>query len=160
MKLETKYLGMSTLFEYLIKSYLKNLTWCEMPWNFRQHLGLLHILGTKTLFPSFYCFCNTLHTSLLAWPFFFCRWYSFWKMSFKKSRHIFSVEWWPWNFLMLPLPCSVSSACTSSPLNLKLSILVCPEFVRHITIQFRTVILSNLLNSFMYHLLIFFLSKR
>jgi len=31
--------------------------------------------------------------------------------------------------------------------------------VQHITIQFRTAILSNLLNSFMYHL-VFFLSKR
>ena len=31
IKLETKYLGMSKLFEYQIKSYLKNLTWCEMP---------------------------------------------------------------------------------------------------------------------------------
>ena len=31
MKLETKYLGMFKLFEYPLKSYLKNLTWCEMP---------------------------------------------------------------------------------------------------------------------------------
>jgi len=31
MKLETKYLGMSKLFKYPIKSYLNNLTWCEMP---------------------------------------------------------------------------------------------------------------------------------
>jgi len=31
IKLETKYLGMSKLFKYPIKSYLKNLTWCEMP---------------------------------------------------------------------------------------------------------------------------------
>ena len=31
MQLETKYLGMSKLFEYTIKSYLKNLTWYEMP---------------------------------------------------------------------------------------------------------------------------------
>jgi len=33
-----------------------------------------------------------------------------------------SVEWWPWNFLTLSLPCSMSSACTSSTLNLKWSI--------------------------------------
>jgi len=31
MKLETEYLGMSKLFEYAIKSYLKNLTLCGMP---------------------------------------------------------------------------------------------------------------------------------
>ena len=88
MKLGTKYLGMSKLFKYPIKSYLKNLSWCEMPWNILQHIGLIHIRGIKTLSPSFYCFCSTLHTSLLTWPF-LCRWYSFWKMSFKKSWHIF-----------------------------------------------------------------------
>jgi len=38
--------------------------------------------------------------------------------------------------------------------------LVCPKFALHITIKFRTAILSNLLNSFMYYLVIFFLSKR
>jgi len=70
MKLETKYLGMSKLFEYPIKSYIKNLTWCEMSLNILQHIRLPHIRGTKTPSPSFYCFCNTLHTSLLAWPFF------------------------------------------------------------------------------------------
>ena len=70
MKLGTKYLGMSKLFKYPIKSYRKNLTWCEMPCNILQHIGPLHIRGTRTLSPSFYCFCNTLHTSLLAWPFF------------------------------------------------------------------------------------------
>ena len=160
MKLETKYLGMSKLFEYLIKSYLKNLTWCEMPWNIRQHIGLLHILGTKTLSPSFYCFCNTLHTSLLAWPFFSVGGILSGKCLSRSHGTFLSVEWWQWNFLTLPLPCSVSSACTSSTLNLKLSVLVCPEFARYNTIEFRTVILSNLLNSFMYHLLIFFLSKR
>jgi len=31
MKLETEYLGMSKLFEYAIKSYLKNLTLCGIP---------------------------------------------------------------------------------------------------------------------------------
>ena len=31
MKLETEYLGMSKLFKYAIKSYLKNLTWRGMP---------------------------------------------------------------------------------------------------------------------------------
>jgi hypothetical protein len=31
MKLGTKYLGMAKLFEYPIKYYLKDLTWCEMP---------------------------------------------------------------------------------------------------------------------------------
>jgi hypothetical protein len=31
MKLETKYLGMSKLFKYAIKPYLKNLTWFGMP---------------------------------------------------------------------------------------------------------------------------------
>ena len=53
MKLETKYLGMSKLFEYPNKSYLKNLTWCEMPQNLLQHIGLLHI-GTpkQCLLPS------------------------------------------------------------------------------------------------------------
>ena len=89
MKLETEYLGMSKPFKYPIKSYLNNLTWCGMPLNILQHKGQLHIRGTKTLSPSFYCFYNTLHTSLLASPFFFCQWYSFWKMSFDKARHIF-----------------------------------------------------------------------
>ena len=55
---------MSKLFKYAIKSYFKNITLCGMPWNILQHIGQLHIL------PSFCCFCNTLHTSLLAWPFF------------------------------------------------------------------------------------------
>jgi hypothetical protein len=31
MKLETEYLGMCNLFEYAIKSYLRNLTLCGMP---------------------------------------------------------------------------------------------------------------------------------
>jgi hypothetical protein len=31
LKLETEYLGMSNLFEYAIKSYLRNLTLCGMP---------------------------------------------------------------------------------------------------------------------------------
>jgi len=31
IKIETEYLGMSKLFEYPIKSYLKNLTLCGMP---------------------------------------------------------------------------------------------------------------------------------
>jgi len=31
MKLETEFLGMCKLFEYGIKSYLKNLTWCGIP---------------------------------------------------------------------------------------------------------------------------------
>jgi hypothetical protein len=31
MKLEIEYLGMSKLFEYAIKSYLKNITFCGMP---------------------------------------------------------------------------------------------------------------------------------
>jgi len=68
MKLETEYLRMTKLFKYAIKSYLKNLTWCGMPWNILQHTGQLHIRGTKTVSPSFYYFYNTLHTSLLAWP--------------------------------------------------------------------------------------------
>ena len=160
MKLKTKYLGMSKLFEYPIKSYLTNLTWCEMPWNILQHIGLLHIRGTKTLSPSFCCFCSTIHTSLLAWPFFFCRWYSFWKMSFKKSQHIFVCGMMALKFPDTSASMFSECACTSSTLNFKWSILVCPEFARHITIQFRTVIFSNLLNSFIYHLLIFFLSKR
>jgi len=126
-----------------------------MPWNILQHKGQLHIRGTKTLSPSFYCFYNTLHTSLLF--------FSVGILSGKclsSSRGTFlSVEWWPWNFLTLSLWCSISSACTSSTLNLKWSILACPEFAWHITIKFRIVILSNL-NSFMYHLVIFFLSKR
>jgi len=70
MELETEYLGMSKVFKYAMKSYFKNVTLCGMPWNLLQHIGQLHIRGTKTLSPSFCCFCNTLHTSLLAWPFF------------------------------------------------------------------------------------------
>ena len=31
MELETEYLGMSKLFKYAIKSYLKILAWCGMP---------------------------------------------------------------------------------------------------------------------------------
>ena len=69
------------------------------------------------------------------------------------------MEWWPWNFLTLSLPCSIRSACTSSTTNLKWSILVYPEFARHITVQFRTEVLSNHLNSFMYHVVIFFFPK-
>jgi len=37
--------------------------------------------------------------------------------------------------------------------------MVCPEFARHITIQFRTAVLSKLLIGFIYHLVILFLSK-
>jgi len=40
-----------------------------MPWNILQHIGQLHIRGTKTLSPSFYFFYNSLRTSLLACPF-------------------------------------------------------------------------------------------
>jgi len=159
MKRETEYLGMSKLFEYAIKSYLKNLILCGIPWNILQHIAQLHIRGTKILSPSFYCFCNTLNTSLLAWPFSVGGILSGKCLSTSRGTFL-SVEWWPWNFLTLPLACSISSAYTSSTLNLKWSILVCPEFARHITVQFRTAILSNLLNSFMYHLVIFFLSKR
>jgi hypothetical protein len=46
-----------------------------------------------------------------------------------------SVEWWPWKSLKISLPCSFSSDCTSSTLNLKLPILVCPEFAWHITVN-------------------------
>ena len=151
---------MSKLFEYAIKSYLKNVTLCGMPWKHLQHIGQLHIWGTKTLSHSFYCFCNTLHTSSLAWLFFSVGGILSGKCLLTSCGTFLSVEWWPWNFLTLPLACSISSAYTSSTLNLKWSILVCPEFARHITVQFRTAILSNLLNSFMYHLVIFFLSKR
>jgi len=31
MKLETEYSVMSKLLKYVIKSYIKNLTWCGMP---------------------------------------------------------------------------------------------------------------------------------
>jgi len=82
-------------------------------------------------------------------------------MSFKKSRDIFV-----WGMMALKFPGiftsmfnEYSSACSSSTLNLKWSILVRPESARHITIQFRTAILSNLLKRFMYHLVFFFLSK-
>jgi hypothetical protein len=77
MKLETKYLRMPKLFEYPIKSYLKNVTWCEMP--------LTHTVAShswhQTLSPSFYCFYNTLHTPLLAWP-------SFLLVVFVMSLHV------------------------------------------------------------------------
>jgi hypothetical protein len=56
------------LFEYGIKSYLKIEFGVECLETF-FNTGQLHIRGTKTLFPSFYCFYNTLNTSLLAWPF-------------------------------------------------------------------------------------------
>jgi len=157
MKLETKYLRMSTIFKYPIQSYLKYLTWCEMPWNVLQHIGLLHIRGTKTLSPFFCCFYKTP----LWWHGLFSVGGILSGKCLSRSRGTYlSVEWWPWNFLTLSLPCSISSACTSSTLNLKWSIFVCPEFARHITIQFRTVALNNLLNSFMYHLVILFLSRR
>jgi len=142
------------------KILLKNLTWCGMPWKILQHIGQLHIRGTKTLSPSFYCFYNTLHTSLLACPFFSVGGILSRKCLSSSPGTFLSVEWWSWNFLTLSLWCWVSTVCTSSTLNLKWSILACPEFARHITIQFRIVIMSNLLNSFMYHLVIFFLSKR
>jgi len=103
--------------------------------------------------------CNTLHTSLLAWPFFLlvvfflenvfqevAAHFYLWNDGREISWHFhFHVQW------VVSVPVL---------LNLKWSMFVCPEFAWHITIQFRTVILSNLLNSFMYHLLIFFLSKR
>ena len=123
MKLETEYLGMSKPFKYAKKSYLKNLTWCGMSWNILQHIGQLHIRGTKTLSPSFYCFYNTLHTSLLAWPFFFVGGILSGKCLSTRCGTFLSVEWWPWNFLTLPLWCSISSACSSSTLNLKWSVL-------------------------------------
>ena len=159
MKLETKYLGMSKLFKYPIRSYLKNLTWCEMPWNILQHIGLLHIRAPKhCLLPSI---VFITHYTPLCWPGLFSVGGILSGKCLSRSRGTFlSVEWWPWNFLTLSLPCSICSACTSSTLNLKWSILVCPEFARHITIQFRTAVLSNLLNSFMYHLVILFLSNR
>ena len=87
MNLETEYLGMSKLFKYAIKSYFKNVTLCAMPWNFLQHIGQLHIRGTKSLLPSV---AFVTHYTPLCWPgLFFCRWYSFWKMPFNKSRQFF-----------------------------------------------------------------------
>ena len=150
---------MSKLFEYAIKSYLNNLAWCGLPWNILQHTGQLHIRGPKILSPYFYCFYNTLHTSLMAWPSFF-RWYSFGKMSFSKSRHIFVCGMMALKFPNTFTSMFYNSACTSSTLNFKWSIFVCPEFARHITIQFRIVVLSNLLTVSSTILLIFFLSKR
>ena len=159
MKLGTEYLGMSKLLKHAIKSYLKNLTWCGTPWNFLQHIGRFTFGAPKhCLLPSI---DFIIHYTPPCWPgLFFCHWYYFWKMSFNKSWHIFVCGLMALKFPDLSLWCSVSSACISSTLNLKWSILVCPEFAWHITIQFRTVILSNLLNSFMYHLVIFFLSKK
>jgi hypothetical protein len=121
---------MSKLFEYAIKSYLKNLTWCGMPWNI-QHIGQLHIQDTKILYPSFYCFCNTLHTSV--------------GLAFFLQNDSLEISW-------LSLPCSISSARSSSTVNLKWSVLVCPEFAWHITIQFRIV-----LRHFHYPILKYFL---
>ena len=130
-----------------------------MPWNILQHIGLLHIRGIKTLSPSLYCFVN--HYTPPCWPsLFFVGGILSGKYLSRRLGTFLSVEWLPWNFLIFSLPCSISSACTSSTQNLKCSIWFCTEFARHITIQFRTVVLSNLLNSFMYHLVIFFLSKR
>ena len=127
MKLETKYLGMSKRFEYRIKSYLKNLTWCEMPWNFLQHIVLLHIQAPKhSLLPSV---IFVTHYTPLCWPglFFSVGGILSGKCLSRIHGTFFFVEWWPWNFLTLP--CSISSACTSSTLNLKWSILVCPNFL-------------------------------
>ena len=82
MKLETEYLGMSKLFKYAIKSYFKNITLCGMPRNILQHVRQLHILLPSVAFVT--------HYTPLCWPgLFFCRWYSFWKMPFNKSRHFF-----------------------------------------------------------------------
>jgi hypothetical protein len=46
-----------------------------------------------------------------------------------------SVEWWPWNCPTLSLISSIITACTSSTLNLKWSILVCPEFAWHCSFE-------------------------
>ena len=123
------------------------------------HRAASHSGHKNSLLPSS---AFVTHYTPLCWPGFFFSVSGILSGNCLSTSHgtFWSVQWWPWNFLTLPLACSISSACTSSTLNLKWSILVCPEFVRHITIQFRTAILSNLLNSFMYHLAIFFLSKR
>ena len=69
MKLVPKNSRTSNLFKYAIKSYVKNLAWCEMSWNSPQHKVQPDNQGTKTLSPSFCCVCSTPHTFLLAWPF-------------------------------------------------------------------------------------------
>jgi len=68
MKLETEYLGIFKLFEYAIKSYLKILTLCGMPWNFLQHIGQLHIQGTA----SFHFKATDLSYVLIAITFISC----------------------------------------------------------------------------------------
>src|SRR5215510_2062277 len=79
---------MSKLSEYAIKSYLKNLTCVEYLEIFFNTYGSFTFgAPNHGLLPSI---VFITHYTPLCWPcLFFCRWYSFWKMSFNKSRHIF-----------------------------------------------------------------------
>ena len=88
MKLETKYLGMSTHFKYPIKSYLKIYLGVKCLETFFNTQGCFTFGAPKhRLLPPI---VFVTHYTPLCWPgLFFCRWYSLWKMSFKKSRHIF-----------------------------------------------------------------------
>lgn len=68
MKPAAKYSRTSKLFEFATMSYLRNGAWCGMSWNGPRHKSNLIIRAQKDS-PSFCCVCNTLHTTLLAWPF-------------------------------------------------------------------------------------------
>ena len=52
-----------------------------MPWNILQYIGQLHILLPSVAFVT--------HYTPLCWPGLFCRWYSYWKIPFNKSRQFF-----------------------------------------------------------------------
>ena len=116
MKHEARHLRTSKLFEYAIKSYIRDLACCGMSWNNVQHKVQCDIEDTKTLSPSIHCFCNTMHISLLAWPFFYGG--IFLGKSLSRSHGTFlSMEWWPYTFFSISLPCSVSRICTRCTLS-------------------------------------------
>lgn len=158
MKPVAKHSRSCKLLEFVVQFYLKNLGWCclEIALNRKSTL----IVQTEKDCTFLCCFCNTLHTFLLAWIFFLCWWYSYGEMSFKKLGHMLLVEWWLCTFILISLPCSTSGSCTGSTMNVKWSILDLPEFAWHFIIWFRMVLLSNLINVGDHLVIFFFPSNR
>lgn len=107
MKLEVKYLRTSKLFEYAIKSYFRDLAWCGMSWNNVQHKVQCDSQEIKTLSPSIHWFYNTMHISLLAWPFLYGGIFGGTECLSRSHGTFLSMEWWPCTFLSVSLPCSV-----------------------------------------------------
>ena len=77
----------SKLFEYALKSYVRDLACCGMSWNNVQHKVQCDIEDTKTLSPSSHCFLT--QCTSLCWPGLFSMVGFFWGRAFQEVLHMF-----------------------------------------------------------------------